>query len=79
MKKDFEEVVACVHCGKLLYDEDYIWQIRKITADGQEMYSPTCSEYCAKMEQQQNAEIHRRRLYDVEHQGFQKMRVKDYV
>lgn len=73
------KVVACVHCGKFLYDDDDVWQIKRITGDGQEIHSPTCSNTCARMEQKQNAEIHRRRLYDVEHQCFQKMKVIDFL
>lgn len=79
LRKNFEKAVACVYCGKLIYDDEDVYQVRRITADGQEMYSPTCSITCAKLAQEENAKIHRTRLYDVEHQCFQRMSVKEWL
>ena len=78
MKKDFTKAVACVTCGKLLYDDEDVYQLIKVAADGRYINGTACSIACAKIAQEENAKIHRTRLYDVEHQCFQRMSVKDW-
>ena len=66
--------LRCINCGIILCGEDFVWQVRRITGMGESVYSPTCSQKCAKEAQEKNAAMHRSRMYDVENQSFQKMK-----
>lgn len=67
------ELAKCPGCGHILHGEDTIFQVKMIYGDGQTFWSACCSEACAYDVREKFAAIHRRRLYDMEHQSFQKM------
>ena len=65
-------------CCKWLSAEDDIWQVRVIHADGQVLYSPCCSEECARTVQAKYAAIHKGRYEDMMNQSFQHMTLRDF-
>lgn len=72
-------VLMCANCGKRLSFGDYVWKFLTVNGDGMKSYSPACSYECANDQMDKNAEMHRARLYEVEHQAFQVMKGRDYV
>lgn len=52
------------------------FQVRIVTGEGETHYVPCCSESCALNVKNKNADMHRRRLRDVEHQSFQKIALR---
>lgn len=72
------ERAKCPGCGKILQAEDTILQVRVIYGDGQAFLDPCCSEECAEQIREKFAAVHRQRLYDMEHQSFQKMPLSNF-
>ena len=70
--------IRCVRCGAIIPPTGYVWQVMHILDDGKEMFSPTCSEQCARELQRANLRIHESRVEAVKNQGFQKMTAEDW-
>ena len=72
--------LRCVHCGKILQGKDRYWQVCLVNVlNGKpvNVFSPTCSDECAKAEQKDNIEWWQSYLTAVKNQSFQIMTVQD--
>ena len=75
-------VCRCIVCGKRLEENDNLWQVMRFevfNARITRVFSPTCSEKCAKEAQQTNIDQLESYLADVRNQTIQKTTVKDHI
>jgi hypothetical protein len=67
-----KDTYKCYNCGDIKEEGSIYFQVKIITADGQMLFIPTCSEDCAKTVKTKNAEMHQCRVDDISHQCIQK-------
>ena len=73
-------LLKCKCCGKLLYPEDSVWQVRVVYWErGDTMYVPCCSKDCAANTQQKELNRLERLKAPVQHQAFQRMTAESYL
>ena len=68
----------CNNCGKILFPDNLIWQVRLIDACGFETYSPSCCKECAEQSQTKCMRIHSQRYENVKNQSFQIMKLEKF-
>lgn len=74
-KKEFG--YKCVQCGAIKKSGTIAWRVMRYSGNGVLLFSPTCSEKCASIIQENNVKIHWDRAKTIERQCIQKMRWED--
>ena len=67
----------CKICGKILYENDKVWEVTTVSYDGWVHYEPACSEQCADIVKKDNILLHKYRLSKVEKEPIKTMLLKE--
>ena len=73
-----EKKLKCIHCGKILSNEDAVYMVTTVTLEGVKYYSPTCSEGCANMAKKKNIEHFQKIIDEIQASEVYTTNVKKY-
>ena len=75
-----EYETRCINCGKLLCDDDEMWEVLqvKFSCGIERILSPACSSWCAEQISQKNLMLLRSLVKEVSSQNYRHGKVRDF-
>ena len=73
-----EKKLKCINCGKILVAIDKVFVVTTTTPEQVKYHSPTCSEECAKMAKEKNAEYFQKIVDEIRNSSVYSTNVNMY-